>query len=122
VIKWPSNKSCSAKPEPSIQNSVSKIWGCDQRNVRPESYFERNFLYSSFYLKLKNNNFLYTQFEDFFFFFEEERFFDEVPRYEFGRLRQNGPETATRSTGVSTASSLISEDCSPFGSCDRESP
>jgi hypothetical protein len=48
-------------------------------------------LYSSFNLKLKNNNFLYTQFED--LLFEEGRFFDEVPRYEFGRLRQKRPKT-----------------------------
>ena len=34
---------------------------------------------------------MYTQFED--FFLRMRSFFDEVPRYEFGRLRQKRPET-----------------------------
>ena len=49
-------------------------------------------MYSSFYLKSKNNHFLYTQFEDLFL---EIKVF-----YEFGRLRQNRPETAQPASPV----------------------
>ena len=48
-------------------------------------------LYTSFYLDSKNNTILYTHFEG--FFLKGKGFFDGVPRYEFSRLGQNGPET-----------------------------
>ena len=46
----------------------------------------------------KENDFLYTQFEH--FFLSCGHFFDEVARYEFGRLRQNGPEIAQPASPV----------------------
>ena len=46
----------------------------------------------------EKNDFLYTQFEHFFWVVAT--FFDEVARYEFGGLRQNGPETAQPASPV----------------------
>ena len=72
------------------------------------SYFLQKKLYTSFYLKSKNNDFMYTQFED--FFLKRKGFFDEVPRYEFGRLRQNGPEAAQSARELAPLDHVLSCD------------
>jgi hypothetical protein len=81
-------------------------------------------LYTSFYLESKNNHFLYTQFED--FFFEDEKFFDKVLRYEFGRLHQKGPETDQPALPVveftlTTTCTLVSHVVKPDGDKPRVS-
>jgi hypothetical protein len=56
----------------------------------------------------KKNDFLYTQFED--FFFEEERYFGWIAEFDFGWLHENGPETASLFASSSPLDHVLSCD------------